>query len=95
MKKIQIQQPQYAKENILILLELEVLKPGLVKVKGCWADNKQAVIITDDAISFITKGLEQPLSMIGEGENSCLRYVGPIDNELFGFKSANTGVLII
>jgi hypothetical protein len=80
------EQPDYANMNNAILLELEVLKPGLVRVKGCWADNKVAVIITDSSLSFIHDGLQRPLSMIGDGEESVLMFAGTVTSAMFGFK---------
>lgn len=85
IEKMRIQEPEYLKDDNLLLLELEVIKPGHVKVKGCWADKDKAVIITDKFFSFITHTSHQPLSMVGEGENSVLVWVGAIDNTLFDF----------
>lgn len=95
LTKMRVQEPNYPEDDELVLLELEVLKPGLVKVKGCWANKNQAVIITDRALSFVKNDLREPISLIGAGEASVLKYVGPIDCALFGFRSENTGALRI
>lgn len=95
VEKMRVQKPEFASNGEIVLLELEVIKPGVVKVCGCWADNEKAVVITEDSLSFIKPELEQPLSMVGEGENSVLMYAGPVDCSLFGFKSENTGALKI
>ncbi|WP_368192929.1 HNH endonuclease signature motif containing protein [Aeromonas sp. s8] len=86
LKKMLIEQPDFYNGSELLLLELEVLKPGLVKVKGCWADHDKAVIITDKSLSFLNNQLQRPLSMVGYGEDSVLFYTGSVDCSLFGFK---------
>lgn len=80
------EQPDYAKNDEAVLLDLEVIKPGLVRVKGCWADNRVAVVITDYSLSFLRDGLQRPLSMVGDGENSVLMFAGPVTSAMFGFK---------
>lgn len=89
LKKMKDEQPEFCSNSELILLELEVLKPGLVKVKGCWADDEKAVIITDKSLSFLNESLQRPLSMVGDGEDSVLVYTGSVDCSLFGFKNGS------
>ena len=86
LKIMKEEQPDYAKNNKTVLLELEVIKPGLVRVKGCWADNRVAVIITNSSLSFLRDGLQRPLSMIGDGEGSVLKFAGSVTSAMFGFK---------
>ena len=78
------EQADYAQNNETVLLELEVIKPSLVRVKGCWADNRTAVIITNSTLSFLRDGLQRPLSMIGDGEGSVLMFAGPVTSAMFG-----------
>jgi len=86
LKMMQQEQPSYAKDGSIILLDLEVLKPGLVRVKGCWADEDVAAIITNESLSFLHDGLKKPLSLIGHGEKSVLRFTGSVTGEMFGLK---------
>jgi len=72
-------------KGILTLLDVEVMEPGLVKVKGLWSDNNQVVLITDEAFSFIFPYIERPLTFAG-GENTTLRHMGKVSKSLFGFK---------
>ena len=95
VQKMRVQKPDFATNGEIVLLELQVIKPGLVKVCGCWADEEKAVVITDDSLSFVKPDLEQPLSLVGEGEHSVLMYAGSVDCTLFGFKSDNSGALKI
>ena len=89
LKQMQTQEKDYGATGSVTVLDLEVLKPGLVSVQGLWVENNKAVIITKERLSFITPGREQPISMIGAGEDTVLKYSGPITAALFGFKETN------
>lgn len=86
LQKMQAQQPEFMENGELTLLELQVTKPGQVKVKGCWVHKEFAVIITDKSLSFIRPGLKEPISLVGKGEGTVLNYVGPITHALFNFE---------
>lgn len=85
IEQIRYQNPNFASNGQIIALDLEVIKPGLVRVQGCWPDGDVGVVITEQALSFCTRGLREPVSMVGEGEGSVLLYAGPITGALFGF----------
>ncbi len=80
----------YANDGSIILLDLEVLEPGLVKVQGVWAEDNFAVIITENLIAFDTPQLPCPIALHGAGVDSVLVWAGPINLSLFGFKSSNS-----
>jgi hypothetical protein len=79
------QEPSYGADGACVVLDLEVLEPGLVRVQGVWAQEERVVVITPSRLAFLWPGLEQPLSMCGEGKASILKYAGPITGALFGF----------
>ena len=83
--QVRYQDPTFASNNRIIALDIEVTKPGLVRVQGCWPDADVGVVITKGALSFCTRGLREPVSMVGEGEGSVLMYAGPITGAMFGF----------
>ncbi len=85
IEQVRYQDPLFASDGRIVALDIEVLKPGLVRVQGCWPDGDVGVVITEKALSFCTRGLREPVSMVGEGEGSVLMYVGPITTALFGF----------
>jgi hypothetical protein len=92
--QIRFQDPTFASDNRIVALDIEVKKPGLVRVQGCWPDGDVGVVITERAMSFCTRGLREPVSMVGEGEDSVLMYAGPITGAMFGFgpKPSNPAV---
>jgi hypothetical protein len=80
---LRVQEPSYAIDGQLILLDLEVLEPGLVRVQGIWTEDKRVIVITLDRIAFIRPDKQQPLSIGGEGANTVLNYSGSITSALF------------
>ena len=67
----------------LPLLSIEVMKPGLVKVQGLWLEEDRGFIISHDKFSMLGIGRIRPVSMIGEGEDTVIYYVGPVGAALF------------
>ncbi|MEK6325422.1 MAG: HNH endonuclease signature motif containing protein [Acidobacteriota bacterium] len=92
VRHMQIQEPMFGQKGRMTALAISVLKPGLARVEGVWALDDRAVVITRERLSFLRPDLQQPLSMIGDGEGSVLYYVssGVIDIPLFGFGPAST-----
>lgn len=78
--------PAFAEDDRIVALDIEVLKPGLVRIQGCWPDGNVGIIITDQALSFCTRGLREPVSFVGEGEKTVLIYTGPITSAMFAFE---------
>jgi hypothetical protein len=81
---LRVQEPNYSIDGQLILLDIEVLEPGLVRIQGIWTEDKHAIVITLDRIAFISPKRQQPLSICGEGANTVLNYTGSITSALFG-----------
>ena len=85
LDQVRYQDPQFAADGRVVALDVNVLKPGLIRVQGCWPDGNVGVVVTDRALSFCARGQREPTSLVGEGEGSELVYAGPITKALFGF----------
>ncbi|QHD04929.1 HNH endonuclease signature motif containing protein [Pseudomonas sp. R76] len=85
IQQIQARNPDFAANNRIVALDIEVVKPGIVRVQGCWPDKDVAVVITQDELSFCSRERPKPLTLVGEGEGSVIVYAGPITSALFGF----------
>jgi hypothetical protein len=85
LEQVQAQDSEFAIDGRIVAIDIQVLKPGLVQVQGCWPDENIGVVITNKALSFCVRGKKQPMSLVGEGEGSVLMYAGPITKALFGF----------
>lgn len=83
--QVRFQDSTFAAEGRIVALDIEVLKPGLIRVQGCWPDGDVGIVITDKALSFCTRGRREPVSMVGAGEETMLVYTGPITSALFDF----------
>lgn len=85
IQQIQSRTPEFGANGCIVALDIEVVKPGIVRVQGCWPDRDVAVVITQDELSFCSRERPIPLTLVGEGEDSVLVYTGPITSALFGF----------
>lgn len=65
------------------LLEIKVVRPGLVRVNGIWVDADEAVVVTDKCLSFVHRSRPRPITLVGAGEDTVLHYAGPVDKALF------------
>lgn len=81
--QMQRQDPTYGLDGMLPAIDIEVLKPGLVRVQGSWPRPDRVVVATDDRLAFLRRGADGPLSIMGAGEDSVLLYAGPITDAIF------------
>ena len=81
--KMRVHEPDYALEGRVTALELEVLKPGLVRVEGIWVAEKVTIIITRSSLSFCRPELARPISLQGEGEESEISFAGDVHAAMF------------
>lgn len=80
-------EPDFAVDERITLLRLEVLEPGVVKVEGVWLEQDHGVVITPERMHLVRMDPAMPLSLSigGADEDSGIIYTGPITSELFGF----------
>lgn len=66
------------------LLDLEAIRPGVLRVKGVWVRRDFVIVINDRQLSFMYPGLVRPITFIGDGDGtaSVLKVSGP--SILFG-----------
>ena len=73
----------FAADGRVTILELEVLRPGLVRVQGIWTAPGRAVVITRRRLYLVTPE-PQPIIFEGRGAGSVLKWEGPISMAMFG-----------
>lgn len=85
VEMMRVQEPEFANDGRLTLLDLEVVEPGLVRVQGVWSRGVDAVVITTERLAFVSIAPErsEPISLTGEGAESVLHHTGPITTALF------------
>lgn len=71
------------------ILDIHVLTPGIVQLRGIWADDKNAIVIFSDTIAFCQSNAYPPFMIVayGEGPPPIIEYSGPITGRVFGFAS--------
>ena len=74
VQQMRIQEPSFGDTGTITLLAMLVLKPGLVRVQGVWAQQDNVVVVTERCLSFLRPDLKRPLSMLGAGEASVICY---------------------
>lgn len=86
-------EPDYGKDK-LVLLDIEVVEPGLVRLQGIWSYKAHVIVVTRKHLSFCRPELVRPISMLGE-ENaagrplSILKWAGPIGGHFFDFSQTS------
>jgi hypothetical protein len=82
LEQIQASDPALIADERIVAMDIQVLKAGLARVQGCWADENSGVLITEKKLTFFERG-RVPMSISGEGENSVLLYSGPLTQTMF------------
>lgn len=83
--KMRQEEPVFASDDKVIVLDLEVIKPGHVQVQGFWENQNNTIIITKNAIYFCGLHDEQPYALAGHGEDTVIHFSGPVTSALFKY----------
>jgi hypothetical protein len=83
LQQVREREPSFAVAGSFPVLDLQVVRPGVVRVQGLWPQDNRLVVITRESLMFVTAGASGPLTLQGAGEDSVLLHAGPIDNALF------------
>jgi hypothetical protein len=84
VRQMRVRDPSYATNGRATALDIEVMKPGLVKVQGIWTNDSSSIVITENLISFCNPWTLTPTSLAGEGESTLFYFDGPITTAVFG-----------
>lgn len=76
-------EPEFFIEGRFPIIDIEIVKPGLVRVQGLWINNLSAVCVSKTYLSFFRHG-RPPINIQGDGEDSIFQYSGSITSSLFG-----------
>jgi hypothetical protein len=61
LKQVRVQEPAFGLGGKVTALELEVLRPGIVRANGIWFEGDNGVVITDHHLMFVKPGLREPV----------------------------------
>jgi hypothetical protein len=67
IEQVRRQDPTYARDGQVVLLDAEVLEPNLVKVHGAWVTRQGGVIINEHAFFVVVAGQVSAQPIVGTG----------------------------
>ncbi|MBV8091906.1 MAG: HNH endonuclease [Acetobacteraceae bacterium] len=76
--------PDFVRNNITTVFELEVIRPGVVRLQGAFVANDAVLAITLDKIYVLRPELNGPIALVGGGERTEIRLSGPVTRIAFG-----------
>ncbi|MGW2831146.1 hypothetical protein [Streptomyces sp. NPDC001286] len=73
----------YGQKSELILLDIQVIEPGLLSVSGAWVDDQRGIISDDGegVAILLTRKLGAALGFVGPG--ATLMFMGDLDRSVF------------
>lgn len=71
-QKVKTIEPSFGEGGVITLLDIEVIKPGLIKIEGIWLENDIGYVITKNALIVIPPNLPKPLAFEGCGEQTVI-----------------------
>jgi hypothetical protein len=83
LQQMRINFPMYGSSGRVVALDVEVVKPGHLRVQGLWVGQDSAVVIDEAAIYFCNRRTGHAFAIVGEGEYSVIEYAGPITEAMF------------
>lgn len=85
IRQMQFQQPSYARDGRITVIDIETVKPGLLKVKGCWPSKNNGIVVTDNTLSFCDKRWIGPRSLVSQDKGAKLifDFSGELSQETF------------
>lgn len=74
--------PEFSEIKELVVLNIEVVRPGVIKVEGVWVTPVGSVVISDGVLSFCNGAGPLPISLSSTGKGSIL-FTGSPETPLF------------
>jgi hypothetical protein len=75
--------PDFVEADRVVAFELEVTRPGVVRLRGAFVANDAALVITKDKIYFLRPEMGGPVALEGEGEETIIQVSGPVTRTAF------------
>jgi hypothetical protein len=80
LKPLREHEPEFARDGRVPVLDIEVLEPGLVQVKGVWNARGHVIVITENMISFVRPlGAWSFRTALEDESCAVIRHNGPIN----------------
>jgi hypothetical protein len=76
--------PDFVHNNRATVFDLEVIRPGVVRLQGVFVAEDAVLAITKDKVYILRPELNGPVAFVGQGEGTEIRLSGPITGTAFG-----------
>jgi hypothetical protein len=93
IEHLRVGEPDFAQDGRLVLLDLEVVEPGHVRVQGVWSNPRSAVVSTARALYLVTGPKMIVVALRGKDEAEIFQ-AGATTTPLFGFNSTPVAIPI-
>ena len=75
--------PEFVRNNEVDVLDIEVIRPGVVRLKGVFVAPDAVLAITEQKLWILRPEINGPLAIVGEGEGTQIKVTGPITRAAF------------
>jgi len=75
--------PEFVRNNEIDVLNIEVIRPGVVRLKGAFVAPDAVLAITEQKIWILRPEINGPVALVGQGEGSQIKVAGPITRAAF------------
>jgi hypothetical protein len=91
LRQVREHEPDYGKDSI-VLLDVEVVEPGLVRVQGIWSYEPHVIVVTKQGLHLCEPALQRSICLMSVNTEaarprSISVWQGPIGGHFFGFGS--------
>ncbi len=75
--------PEFVRNNEVNALDIEVIRPGVVRLKGVFVAPDAVLAITEHKLWILRPEINGPVAFVGEGEGTQIKVTGPITRAAF------------
>ncbi len=75
--------PDFVNGNKSTILDIEVMRPGVVRLQGVFVAKDSAFVITNSKIYVLRPEIGGPVALVGQGESTIIKVSGPITTAVF------------
>jgi len=75
--------PEFVRNNEVDVLDIEVIRPGVVRLKGVFVAPDAVLAITEQKLWILRPEINGPVAFVGQGEGTQIKVAGPITRAAF------------
>jgi hypothetical protein len=75
--------PEFVRNNEVDVLDIEVIRPGVVRLRGVFVASDAVLAITEQKLWVLKPEMNGPIAFVGQGEGTQIKVTGPITRAAF------------